>query len=110
MTVKLAPLVVGGEPAGDKTGATRRVARLVIAMGAGVRRIGVLRIKRERALDLGGTGGDIAQLDARPNEIGQKPPILVPIRGEAQQQRQLRLVEIGAAAKPQETKDAKRQR
>ena len=55
-------------------------------------------------------GRDIARFDAGPAEIGQKPPILVPLRREAQEQCQLRLVVVDAAAEPQQAKDAERGR
>src|SRR5205807_739834 len=93
MAMQLAAPVVTRQPALDKGGASLRVAGLVIAMGAGMRGIGVVRVEGERPLDLARAGCDIAQLDPRPAEIGQEPPILVPARREAFEKRQLRLVE-----------------
>ncbi len=91
-------------------GAALGVARLVIAMRPGMRRIGVVRIERQCPLDLMRAGRDIARFDAGPAEIGQKPPILVPLRREAQEQCQLRLVVVDAAAEPQQAKDTERGR
>jgi hypothetical protein len=74
-----------------------------------MRGIGVARVEGERPLDLGDALGDVAQLDARPAEIGEEPPILVPARCQGFEERQLRLVEIGPPAKAEEAKNAERQ-
>ena len=79
--MQLTLAVVTGEPRRDECGAALGIARLVIAMRARMRRVGVLRIERERALDLARSRRDIARFDARPAEIGQEPPILAPLRG-----------------------------
>src|SRR5260370_33600036 len=100
MAVQLAAPVIAGQPALDKAGAALGIAGLVIAMGAGMRGIGIARVEVERALDFAGAGRDVAQFDARPAEIGQKPPILVPARREAEEQRELRLVELTPPAEP----------
>src|SRR5260370_42547148 len=105
MAMQLAAPVVTRQPGLDKGGATLGIPRLVIAMGAGMRGVGVPRVERERALDLARAGADIAQLDPRPAETGQKPPILVPPRRPASEQRQPRLVEINPPAEPQHPAD-----
>ena len=78
-------------------------------MRPGMRGIGVVRVERQCPLDLARAGRDIAGFDAGPAEIGQKPPILVPLRREPLQQRQLRLVMVDPAAEPQQPKHAERQ-
>src|SRR5690348_3139715 len=105
MAVQLALPVVAGEPRLDKSGAAFGIARFVIAVRAGMRSKGVVRVERQRPLDLARAGRDIACLDASPAEIGQEPPILVPFGREAFEQRQLRLVVVDAAAEPKQTED-----
>jgi hypothetical protein len=109
MAVQLAAPVIGREPARDKRGAGSGFARLVIPVGAGMRGIGVARVEEERPLDLGDALRDVAQLDPRPAEVGQEPPILVPARRQGFEERQLGLVEIGPAAEAEEAKNAERQ-
>src|ERR1051326_6443674 len=79
MAVQLALPIVAGEPRLDKTGAAFGIARFVIDVRAGMRSKGVVRVERQRPLDLTRAGRDIACLDASPAEIGQEPPILVPL-------------------------------
>lgn len=78
--MQLALAGVVRQPRLDKAGAAFRVARLEITMGAGMRGKGVARIAFERALDLGGAAPDVVQLDPRPAEIGEKPPVIAPMR------------------------------
>src|SRR6266496_3894839 len=101
MAVQLAAPVVIRQPTFDKGGAAVGIAGLVVTMGAGMRGKGIACVEAERPLDLTRAGRDIAQLDARPAEISEEPPILVPTRREAFQQCELHLVKIGAAAEAQ---------
>jgi hypothetical protein len=78
-------------------------------MRPGMRGKGVVRVQRQCPLDLARTRRDIAGFDARPAEIGQEPPILVPSRREPFQQRQLRLVMVEPAAEPQQPEHPERQ-
>ncbi len=71
---------------------------------------GVARIAFERALDLGGTAGDVAEFDARPAEIGEKPPVVAPMRRQPFEQRQLRFVMVDTAAEAEQPEHAERQR
>src|SRR2546430_161532 len=110
MAMQLTLAVVTGEPRLDKGGAALGVARFVITVRPAMRGKGVVRVERQCPLDLMRAGPDIARLDAGPAEIGQKPPILVPLRREAQEQCQLRLVVVDAAAEPQQPEDTERGR
>src|SRR5438477_11510945 len=99
MAMQLALSVVTGEPSVDESGAGLGIAGFEIAMRPGMRGVGIMRIERQRPLDLTRAGRDIAGLDTRPAEIGQKPPILVPLRRrQALQQSQPRFVVIDPAA------------
>src|SRR5438477_4792655 len=101
MAMQLALTVVTGHPAGNERGAGIGIAGLEIAMDAGMRSKGIVGVERERSFDFARPGSDIAGFDAGPAEIGQKPPILVPMRREPFQERQLRFVMIDPAAEPQ---------
>src|SRR5579859_7506021 len=110
VAMQLALASVVGEPALDKASAAFRVARLEITVGAGMRGKGIARVALQRALDLCGAAGDIARLDPRPAEIGEEPPILAPMRRQAFEQRQLRLVMVDPATEAEQPENPERQR
>src|SRR4051812_18352423 len=109
MTMQLAAAIVSRQPAGDEGGAGISLAGLEIAMRAGVRRNSVVGVERQRSLDFARPDSDSAGFDAGPAEIGQKPPILAPVRREPFQQRQLRVVMVEPAAEPQQPEHSERQ-
>ena len=110
MAVKLAAPIVLGEPSRKVSGPGLGVTRLVVAVGEGVRALGIPRVEEQGALDLGDAGGNVASLDARPAEKGQELPILPPMRREALQHRQLGLAVVAASAEAEQAEHSQRQR
>src|SRR5579872_4503560 len=85
MAMQLARPVIARQPAGNELRAALGVAGLEIAVGAGMGGVSVGRIAGEGALDLVDPLRKVAELDPRPTEIGQEPPLLAPMRRQALQ-------------------------
>ena len=80
-------------------------------MRAAVDGIGVRRIEIERPLQQRDAALGVADLDPRPAERGEKPPVLLaPGRRHALQQRDLLRLEVFVAAESEQPVDAERER
>ncbi len=108
--MQLARPVIALQPILDKAGAADRISRLEETMDALVRRMSIARIAGERALDQPGPLRYRTSFDVGPAKISEKPPIIVPMRRQLLEQRQLRLVVIAPPAEPQQPEYAERQR
>ena len=74
---------IGGEPGGQVGAGRVRLAALVTNMREPVRAMRVVRVRRHRSLDLRPGGGELPILGQRHGMIGQEPPIVAVMRGEA---------------------------
>ena len=76
MAMEIGVLRIGREPGGEETARRRQVAGLVADMGVAMGGMGIIRVGRDRSLDLRPGLGKLAILGQRQSMIGTEPEIL----------------------------------